>query len=50
MIELGKGAKAALGLVLVLVAIAILTGFDKTLETALVSASPEWLTTFTTRF
>ena len=50
MLELGKGAKAALGLVLVLVAIAILTGFDKTLETALVSASPEWLTNFTTRF
>ena len=50
MIELGKGAKAALGLVLVLVAIAILTGFDKTLETALVSASPDWLTSFTTRF
>ena len=50
MIELGKGAKAALGLVLVLVTIAILTGFDKTLETALVSASPEWLTNFTTRF
>ena len=50
MIELGKGAKAALGLVLVLVAVAILTGFDKTLDTALVSASPEWLTNFTTRF
>ena len=50
MIEAGKGAKAALGVVLVLVGIAILTGFDKTLETVLVAAMPSWLNAITTRF
>lgn len=50
MMAIGKGAKAALGLVLVLVGIAILTGFDRTVETALVTASPAWLTNATTRF
>jgi cytochrome c-type biogenesis protein len=50
MIDLGKGAKAALGVVLVLVGIAILTGFDKALETELVAIAPSWLTAVTTRF
>lgn len=50
MIDLGKGAKAALGFVLVLVGVAILTGFDKTLETTLVAAMPDWLSAITTRF
>ena len=50
MIDLGKGAKAALGIVLVLVGIAILTGFDKALETELVTITPSWLTAVTTRF
>ena len=50
MIGLGKGVKAALGFVLVLTGVAILTGFDKTLETGLVSAMPDWLTAVTTRF
>ena len=50
MIDLGKGAKAALGVVLVLVGIAILTGFDKALETELVTLTPSWLTAVTTRF
>ena len=50
MIGVGKGAKAALGLILVLVGIAILTGFDKTLETVLVAAMQSWLTAITTRF
>ena len=50
MIEVGKGAKAALGAVLVLVGFFILTGFDKTLETILVNATPAWLTALTTRF
>ena len=50
MLAVGKGAKAALGAVLVLVGIAILTGFDKTVETTLVAASPAWLTSITTRF
>jgi cytochrome c biogenesis protein CcdA len=50
MIGLGKGAKALLGCALVVVGVAILTGFDKSLETSLVAASPDWLTAFSTRF
>ena len=50
MINLGKGVKAALGLVLLLVGVAILTGYDKALETQLVALSPNWLTDITTRF
>ena len=50
MINVGKGVKAALGIVLLLVGVAILTGYDKTLETQLVTASPGWLTDITTRF
>ena len=49
MIGLGKGVKAALGFVLVLTGVAIITGWDKTVETALVAAMPEWLTAVTTR-
>lgn len=50
MIGLGKGVKAALGIVLLLVGVAILTGYDKSAEAALVAASPDWLTNVTTRF
>ncbi|MEW6631362.1 MAG: cytochrome c biogenesis protein CcdA [Pseudomonadota bacterium] len=46
----GGGLKIALGFLLVLTAGAILSGFDKALETALVNASPDWLTHLTTRF
>ena len=46
----GKGAKAALGVALVLIGVGIVTGYDKRLEAALVEASPEWLTNLTTRF
>ncbi len=46
----GKGAKAALGFVLAVVAIAILSGLDKTVEAALVAATPGWLGDITTRF
>lgn len=46
----GSGAKAALGLVLALVGLLILSGLDKQLEAVMVAASPEWLTTLTTRF
>lgn len=50
MMRLGKGLKAALGLILVVTGAAILSGVDKNLETALVAASPDWLTNLTTRF
>jgi cytochrome c-type biogenesis protein len=50
MMSAGQGAKTALGLVVVAVALLVLTGFDKTIEAALVDASPAWLTALTTRF
>jgi cytochrome c-type biogenesis protein len=46
----GSGFKAALGMLLVVVASSLLLGFDKSIETVLVAASPEWLTNLTTRF
>ncbi len=46
----GKRAKQALGASLVLLGGLIVSGYDKALETALVTASPEWLTQLTTRF
>ncbi|MEP9349959.1 cytochrome c biogenesis protein CcdA [Xanthobacter sp. KR7-225] len=46
----GRNAKAALGGLLVAVALMILTGLDKRLETVLVDLSPAWLTELTTRF
>jgi cytochrome c biogenesis protein CcdA len=46
----GSGGKYALGGVLILTGLAILTGFDKTLEAHIVSMSPAWLTELTTRF
>ena len=50
MMRFSRGLKAALGLILVVTGLAILTGLDKALETALVDASPAWLTALTTRF
>ena len=50
MMAAGKGAKAALGVALVLIGVSILSGADKRLEAALVNAAPDWLTQLTTRF
>jgi cytochrome c biogenesis protein CcdA len=50
LIEGGKGAKQALGVVLVAVGLMIATGVDKRAEAALVEASPAWLTQLTTRY
>jgi cytochrome c-type biogenesis protein len=49
---MGAGArgKAALGAMLVLLGVLVVTDLDKKLETALVEASPQWLTEITTRF
>ncbi|MCJ2011945.1 cytochrome c biogenesis CcdA family protein [Methylobacterium sp. J-076] len=49
MLGVGKGLKAALGLILVATGLMIATGTDKAAETALVNASPDWLTALTTR-
>lgn len=46
----GSGGKIAMGVLLISVGALILTGLDKRLETALVEASPAWLTELTTRF
>jgi cytochrome c biogenesis protein CcdA len=50
MMAAGQGAKTALGLVVVAVAVLVLTGWDKTIEARLVELSPAWLTALTTRF
>jgi cytochrome c-type biogenesis protein len=46
----GKSIKQLLGLFLVVIGLLIVTGIDKTVETRLVEASPQWLTDITTRF
>ncbi len=46
----GGPAKTVLGLVFAGLGLVVLTGLDKTIETALVQASPAWLTALTTRF
>jgi cytochrome c biogenesis protein CcdA len=46
----GQAAKAGLGLVLIAIGALVLTGADKSVEAALVAASPSWLTNLTTRF
>jgi hypothetical protein len=46
----GYGLKMALGLLFVAIGVLVLSGFDKTIETSLVNASPQWLTDLTTRF
>ena len=46
----GKHAKAALGLLLAVLGILILAGLDRRLETLLVAIYPQWLTDLTTKF
>jgi cytochrome c biogenesis protein CcdA len=46
----GKGVKAALGATFIVIGALILTGLDRTVETALVEASPDLLTRLTTSF
>lgn len=50
MLSAGHLGKVAMGLSAVAVGAMILTGVDRALETAVVSASPAWLTDLTTRF
>jgi cytochrome c-type biogenesis protein len=42
--------KAAFAIVLILIGVLVLTGFDKRVETFAVDRSPQWLTDLTTRF
>jgi cytochrome c biogenesis protein CcdA len=46
----GRAAKAALGTVMVILGLLVLTGLDKRVEAAAVSASPDWLNAVTTRY
>ena len=46
----GGGLKKGLGVLVIVLGAATLFGFDRSVETALVNASPAWLTTLTTQF
>jgi len=46
----GQSFKAGLGLLLIAMGVLVLSGLDRSVETALVAASPQWLTNLTTRF
>ena len=46
----GQVTKVGLGIVFVAIGALVLTGLDKSIEAALVAASPQWLTDLTTRF
>jgi cytochrome c-type biogenesis protein len=48
--QTGKAGKLVLGALLAATGVMILTGLDKRLETALIDASPAWLTEMTTRY
>lgn len=50
LLSAGKWMKRALGLLFVALGASIVLGLDKSLEAALVAASPAWLTELTTRF
>lgn len=50
LLNAGSQGKQLLGASLILVGLFILTGLDKQAETALVAASPDWLTNLTTGF
>jgi cytochrome c-type biogenesis protein len=46
----GQTMKIGFGGLLIVFGALVLTGIDKRMETALVNASPQWLTDLTTRF
>ncbi|HEY4069829.1 MAG TPA: cytochrome c biogenesis CcdA family protein [Burkholderiaceae bacterium] len=50
LLALGQRGRWLLGLVLLLVGLAILTGWDRDIETWTVEHSPDWLTALTTRY
>lgn len=50
LMQAGKTGKMVLGAIMVALAVLILTGADKPIETWLVEHSPAWLTTLTTQF
>lgn len=50
LMQAGKTGKTILGIIMMTLAVMILTGLDKSIETWLVVHSPAWLTTLTTSF
>jgi cytochrome c biogenesis protein CcdA len=50
LLQAGKAGKTLLGAAMLLIALLVLTGLNKSLEAWLVQVSPDWLTTLTTRF
>lgn len=50
LILVGKEGKKLFGLLMLVVGMSILTGFDKKLETKLLELSPSWLTELTTSY
>jgi len=50
LILIGQVTKIALGILFVALGVPVITGNDKSVETALVAALPQWLTDLTTRF
>ena len=48
--QLAAWSKPAMGVVILLMGILIVSGFDKTLETGLTDAMPSWLVELTTRY
>ncbi len=50
LLSTGQGAKLAMGVLLAVMGVMILSGYDRNLEAALVDASPAWLTDLSTRF
>ena len=50
LLQAGQNGKLMLGALVFITGLAILTGFDKSLEALLVDVSPPWLTQLTTQF
>ena len=50
LLEAGKRGKQILGATMAVLAVVILTGADRQIETVLVASSPHWLTALTTRY
>jgi cytochrome c-type biogenesis protein len=50
LLSAGRSLKAALGIAFLVIGASIVTGADRRIETALVEASPQWLTDLTTRY
>lgn len=50
LLNAGRGGKAALGALLILSGVFIVSGLDKKIEARLVDATPAWLTELTTRY